>query len=187
MYFAMAHSTSKKEGAAARREYISRYIASLGGTLEAFNFCFGEHDVATIVELSGNTQAAAASLAISTSTRCAPACCRRSPRPGEGAPRSATRWRRWCARTGPAASARRRFVLIASDGLDVGDLRVLRDAMRELHRRAAGIVWLNPLLETPGYEPSAAGMRAALPYVSTFAWAGDPAGFARVAETVALR
>ena len=59
--------------------------------------------------------------------------------------------------------------------------------MRELHRRAAGIVWLNPLLETPGYEPSAAGMRAALPYVSTFAWAGDPAGFARLAETVALR
>ena len=36
-------------------------------------------------------------------------------------------------------------------------------------------------------EQSAAGMRAALPYVSTFAWAGDPAGFARLAETVALR
>ena len=79
------------------------------------------------------------------------------------------------------------LVLIASDGLDVGDVPVLRDAMRELHRRSAGIVWLNPLLETPGYEPSAAGMRAALPYVSTFAWADDPAGFARLAETVTLR
>ena len=79
------------------------------------------------------------------------------------------------------------LVLIASDGLDVGDVPVLRDAMRELHRRSAGIVWLNPLLETPGYEPSAAGMRAALPYVSTFAWADDPAGVARLAETVTLR
>ena len=79
------------------------------------------------------------------------------------------------------------LALIASDGLDVGDVPVLRDAMRELHRRSAGIVWLNPLLETPGYEPSAAGMRAALPYVSTFAWADDPAGFSRLAETVAMR
>ena len=28
---------------------------------------------------------------------------------------------------------------------------------------------------------------AALPYVSTFAWAADPAGFSRLAETVAMR
>ncbi len=56
-----------KEGATARREYISGYIASLGGTLEAFYFCFGEHDAVVIADLPGNTQAAAASLAVSAS------------------------------------------------------------------------------------------------------------------------
>ena len=43
-------------------------------------------------------------------------------------------------------------VMIASDGLDVGAPDMLRDAMRELQRRSAGVVWLNPLLETGGYE-----------------------------------
>ena len=56
-----------KEGAAARREYISGYIASLGGALEAFYFCFGEHDVLVIADLPGNTEAATASLAVSAS------------------------------------------------------------------------------------------------------------------------
>ena len=60
-------------------------------------------------------------------------------------------------------------MIIASDGLDVGDPETLRETMRILHRRAASVVWLNPLLETPGYEPTASGMRAAQPFVSTFA------------------
>ncbi len=78
-------------------------------------------------------------------------------------------------------------VIIVSDGLDVGEPSVLRDAMRELHRRSAGIVWLNPLLETPGYEPTASGMRAARPYVGTFASVSDAAGFARLARVVRVR
>jgi hypothetical protein len=40
--------------------------------------------------------------------------------------------------------------------------------MRELYRRSAGVVWLNPLLETEGYEPTASGMRSARPYVTMF-------------------
>jgi uncharacterized protein with von Willebrand factor type A (vWA) domain len=78
-------------------------------------------------------------------------------------------------------------VVVSSDGLDVGEPGVLRDAAREIHARSAGVVWLNPLLATPGYEPTAAGMRAVRPYVTTFAAAGDAAGLARLARTVRLR
>jgi uncharacterized protein with von Willebrand factor type A (vWA) domain len=78
-------------------------------------------------------------------------------------------------------------VIIASDGLDVGEPDTLRDAMRELHRRSAGLVWLNPLLETPGYEPTARGMRAARPYVTTFASVTDAASFARLSRVVRVR
>jgi hypothetical protein len=59
--------------------------------------------------------------------------------------------------------------------------------MRELHRRSAGVVWLNPLLETPGYEPTAAGMSAARPYITTFTSINDRAGLARLSRLVRLR
>jgi uncharacterized protein with von Willebrand factor type A (vWA) domain len=78
-------------------------------------------------------------------------------------------------------------VMIASDGLDVGAPDQLRDAMRELRRRSAGLVWLNPLLETEGYEPTASGMRAARPYVTTFASLNGASGFARLSRTVRIR
>jgi uncharacterized protein with von Willebrand factor type A (vWA) domain len=78
-------------------------------------------------------------------------------------------------------------VIIASDGLDVGAPDMLRDAMRELHRRAAGVVWLNPLLETEGYEPTASGMRAARPYVTTFTSINDASGLVRLSRTVRVR
>ena len=68
-------------------------------------------------------------------------------------------------RFGDRMVGRDTVVMIASDGLDVGAPDMLRDAMRELHRRSAGVVWLNPLLETEGYEPTASGMRAARPYI----------------------
>lgn len=79
------------------------------------------------------------------------------------------------------------LVVIVSDGLDVGEPDTLREAMRELHRRAAGIAWLNPLLETPGYEPTSRGMAAARPFVTTFAAVSDAAGLARTARRVRLR
>ena len=41
--------------------------------------------------------------------------------------------------------------------------------MARLSRLAHRIVWLNPLRESPEYEPLARGMAAALPYVDVFA------------------
>jgi uncharacterized protein with von Willebrand factor type A (vWA) domain len=49
------------------------------------------------------------------------------------------------------------------------------------------VVWLNPLLETAGYEPTASGMRAARPYVTTFTSVSDAPGLARLARTVRIR
>jgi hypothetical protein len=73
------------------------------------------------------------------------------------------------------------LVYVYSDGVDIGDEELLENAMREIARRSAGIVWLNPHAATPGYAPTARGMRAALRHVALFAPAGDAASFARVA------
>ena len=79
------------------------------------------------------------------------------------------------------------IVIIVSDGLDVGEPGDLQASMAELRRRSAGIVWLNPLLDTPGYEPTAAGMRIALPFASTFTAVNDLDGMVRMSRSVRLR
>ena len=90
-------------------------------------------------------------------------------------------------RFGDRVVARDTLLVIASDGLDVGGVDALADAMRQLHRRSASIVWLNPLLETEGYEPTASGMRAARPYIQTFACVNDAAGLRRLARALRVR
>ena len=80
------------------------------------------------------------------------------------------------------------LLIIASDGLDTTDDQTpLERAMRELHRRSAGVVWLNPLAETRGYAPTARGMLAALPYVDTLTSARDAASFRALADEIHLR
>jgi len=69
--------------------------------------------------------------------------------------------------------SRNTTVVLVSDGLDLGDTALLERAMRALRARAGTVVWLNPLLGDPRYEPTAAGMRAALPHVDRFSPAHD--------------
>jgi uncharacterized protein with von Willebrand factor type A (vWA) domain len=95
--------------------------------------------------------------------------------------------REFLRRFGERTLGRDTVVMIVSDGLDVGELGVLLSAMRELHRRSACLVWLNPLLETPGYEPTAAGMNVCLPYVTTFASANSAIEFMRLSRRVQVR
>jgi uncharacterized protein len=90
-------------------------------------------------------------------------------------------------RFGERLIGRDTVVVIVSDGLDVGEPEQLRDVLRELQRRSAGVVWLNPLLETPGYEPTARGMLAARPYIAMFAAVNDAAALARLARSIRLR
>lgn len=90
-------------------------------------------------------------------------------------------------RFGARMISRNTVVVIVSDGLDVGETDMLTDAMSELHRRSAAVVWLNPLIETPGYEPTAEGMSAARPYITTFSSANDLAGFVRLSRLVHVK
>jgi uncharacterized protein with von Willebrand factor type A (vWA) domain len=87
-------------------------------------------------------------------------------------------------RFGERLLSRDSVVIIASDGLDVGHPEVLRRAMTDLRRRAAAVIWLNPLLDTLGYEPTSIGMRTARPSVTTLAWVGDAAALHRLARLV---
>jgi uncharacterized protein len=65
----------------------------------------------------------------------------------------------------PLASA---VVLLISDGWDRGDPELLRREIGRLRRSCHRLVWLNPLLGAPEYEPLARGMSTALPYVDDF-------------------
>lgn len=78
-------------------------------------------------------------------------------------------------------------VFVLSDGLDVGEPELLSRALHEISRRTAHVAWLNPLLGSPGYEPSARGMRAALPHLDTFAGAGNLAAFRALIGRIRLR
>ena len=71
-------------------------------------------------------------------------------------------------------------VIIVSDGYDTGEPEVLSEALATLRRRARRVVWLNPLLNQPGFTPESRGMRAAMPHLDLLAPGADLAGVARV-------
>ncbi len=60
------------------------------------------------------------------------------------------------------------IVLMISDGWDRGDPEVLGAEMARLHRSCQRVIWLNPLLGSPEYEPLTRGLQAALPHVDDF-------------------
>jgi len=78
------------------------------------------------------------------------------------------------------------IVLIMSDGLDTGDASVLEYEMEQIQRRAARVIWLNPLLGNEDYRPLARGMSAALPHVNLFASAHNLASLQALGKYLAL-
>jgi uncharacterized protein with von Willebrand factor type A (vWA) domain len=81
--------------------------------------------------------------------------------------------------------SRKTVVLIVSDGLDRGDVGLVRDAMDAIHTRARRVIWLNPLSGDPRYEPTARAMQAALPFVDRLAPAHDFESLERVLPDLA--
>ena len=63
---------------------------------------------------------------------------------------------------------RQPVLLLISDGWDLGDPALLAREMARLQRSVYRLVWLNPLIGSPGYEPLTRGMQAALPFVDDF-------------------
>ncbi len=82
---------------------------------------------------------------------------------------------------------RRTIVLILSDGWDTGEPDVLTQEMLTLKRRAGRVLWLNPLLGNPSYEPLTRGMAAALPLVDHFAAAHNLSSLRQLATHLTLR
>jgi len=59
-------------------------------------------------------------------------------------------------------------VMIITDGWDRGDPDRLRSEMIRLRRNAHRLIWLNPLIGSPNYEPLTRGALAMRPYVDDF-------------------
>lgn len=56
-----------KEGGSARREAVSELVGSIGGTMEAFYYAFGDDDAYLIIDVPDNVSAAALSLVVNAS------------------------------------------------------------------------------------------------------------------------
>jgi uncharacterized protein with GYD domain len=54
-----------QKGGTARKEAVTKMVADLGGSVEAFYFAFGEGDAYVTVDLPDNVSAAAVGLAVS--------------------------------------------------------------------------------------------------------------------------
>jgi len=62
----------------------------------------------------------------------------------------------------------RTSVIILSDGLDIGETDLLTGALAHIRARSRRIIWMNPLAGYSEYQPEAAGMKAAWPYLDVF-------------------
>jgi hypothetical protein len=71
-------------------------------------------------------------------------------------------------------------VVVVSDGWDRGDPELVASETARLQRSCHRLIWLNPLASAPGYQPLAAGMSAALPYIDDFVPAGTIASLQRL-------
>ncbi|NJL27227.1 MAG: VWA domain-containing protein [Thermoanaerobaculia bacterium] len=60
------------------------------------------------------------------------------------------------------------IVAVISDGWDRGDLGELDREIARLARSCERLIWLNPLLGSPGYQPLSQGIQTVLPYVDDF-------------------
>ncbi|WP_419925243.1 vWA domain-containing protein [Candidatus Poriferisocius sp.] len=81
--------------------------------------------------------------------------------------------------------ARGATVVILSDGWDRGSPEVMAEQMARLRRVTHRLVWVNPLKATPGYQPLAQGMAAALPHVDDFIEGHSLHSLERLADVLA--
>ncbi|WP_067935438.1 vWA domain-containing protein [Alicyclobacillus kakegawensis] len=87
----------------------------------------------------------------------------------------------------PGLLQRHTCVLIVSDGFDAGHPEQMHTSMRDLAARVGQVVWLNPLLGEPGYEPTSVGMSMALPYLDAFVDVHDVRTWKRAVLSGALQ
>jgi uncharacterized protein with GYD domain len=66
-YTAQGEQGLLSKGGTARRESVTAMVEKMGGTVETFDFAFGEDDVFVVAELPDNISAAAIGLAVGAS------------------------------------------------------------------------------------------------------------------------
>jgi len=54
-----------KDKASGRRAAVAKAVESLGGKLDLYYFCLGDHDVVSVIDMPDNVSATALSLAVS--------------------------------------------------------------------------------------------------------------------------
>ena len=64
--------------------------------------------------------------------------------------------------------SQKHIVVILSDGLETGNVTVLREAVRTIRRKCKTLVWLNPLKGMEGYQPIQKGMVNVMPHLDAF-------------------
>jgi uncharacterized protein len=86
----------------------------------------------------------------------------------------------------PSLVDRWTIVIVLSDGWDTGEPELLAEELMRIKRRAGRLIWLNPLLGNPSYEPLTRGMAAALPLVDVFAAAHNLQSLRELASKLTL-
>ncbi len=66
------------------------------------------------------------------------------------------------------SSSSRSLVIMVSDGWDRGEPQALELAMQRIRGHSRKLLWLNPLMASPDYEPICQGMSRILPYLDFF-------------------
>lgn len=74
--------------------------------------------------------------------------------------------------------------IVISDGWDRGDPALLEREIARLSRSVSRLIWLNPLLGAPEYEPLVRGIRTVLPYVDDFLPLHNLASLERLADAL---
>ncbi len=73
-------------------------------------------------------------------------------------------------------------VVMISDGWDVGSPDVLGWSLARLRQRIRRMVWIHPLMATPGFQPKTRALRVALRYVDAMFAGGDGMALLRLRE-----
>ncbi|SFE52735.1 vWA domain-containing protein [Alteribacillus iranensis] len=79
---------------------------------------------------------------------------------------------------------RNTIVLIMSDGLDTSEAGQMKEALQEIKKKTSLLLWFNPLLGTPGYQPELTRIREALPYIDIFAEAHRLDSYVQVSREI---
>jgi uncharacterized protein with von Willebrand factor type A (vWA) domain len=81
--------------------------------------------------------------------------------------------------------ARGAVVVVASDGWERGDARLLGEQMRQLRLLAYAVIWMNPHRGKPGYAPIQTGIQACLPHLDRMVAGHSLATYGELLEVLA--